>query len=182
MRSILGNSLTLEGLVGRLTTFELSNFDSYKPESLESSFKAKLLLKDSDEKKQRKKRRIKNVSSGSDTEEEDVEQLEALLARIFHRGKGKFKSKLPIICFNCNEVGHIAARCPEKIKIKWNDKYKGKRSEDSRKYKNKGKKSYIVEGGDSNENDDEVVYVAIKDELDEDEATTLVTCVNKNAK
>ena len=51
LRCILGNNLTLEDLVGRLTTFELSNYENYKPESLEFSFKAKLLLKDFDEKK-----------------------------------------------------------------------------------------------------------------------------------
>ena len=73
LRCILGNNLTLEGLVVRITTFELSNFDNYKPESLESTFKAKLLLKDSDEKKQKKKRKIKHVSSDSVTDEEDVE-------------------------------------------------------------------------------------------------------------
>ena len=42
LRCILGNTLSLEGLVGRLTTFELSNFDNYKSESTESSFKVKL--------------------------------------------------------------------------------------------------------------------------------------------
>ena len=51
------------------------------------------------------------MSNDSDTDEDDIEQLEALLARRFHRGKGKFKGKLPIICFNCNEFGHIALRC-----------------------------------------------------------------------
>ena len=35
LKCILGNDLTLEGQVGRLTTFELSNFDNYKPESIE---------------------------------------------------------------------------------------------------------------------------------------------------
>ena len=35
LRCIPGNNLTLEGLVGRLTTFELSNFGNYKLESLE---------------------------------------------------------------------------------------------------------------------------------------------------
>ena len=108
--------------------------------------------------------------------------MEALLARIFYRGKGKFKGRLPIICFNCNEVGHIAPRCPEKRNLKGNDKYKGKISEYSREYEDKGKKCYIAEGGDSDENDDEVVYVVMKDELDEDEATALVTYVNKNEK
>ena len=43
-----------------------------------------------------KKRRIKHVFGDSDTDEEDVNQLEALLARRLHKGKGKFKGKLPI--------------------------------------------------------------------------------------
>ena len=84
------------------------------------------------------------MSSDSDTEEEDVEQLEALLARRFHGGKKEFKVKLPIICFNCNEVGHISTRYLEKINFKGNDKYKGRRSEDSREHKDKGKKCYIA--------------------------------------
>ena len=120
------------------------------------------------------------MSSDSDTDEEDVEQLEALLARRFHKGEGKFKGKLPIICFNCNEIGHIVARCLEK-KNRWiSDKYKGRRNEDNKDYKDKGKKCYIIEGDDSNEHDDEVVYVAMKEKSDEDEATALLTCVNKN--
>ena len=78
---------------------------------IESTFKAKLSFKDSEETRQNKKKGKENhVSSDSDTDEEDIKQVEALLARIFHKGKGK----LPIICFNCNEVGHIAARCTQK--------------------------------------------------------------------
>ena len=179
MRCILGNDLTLEDLVDRLFAFELSNFDNYKPKSLESTFKAKLFLKDSDEKKQKKKKRkIKYVSSDSDTDEEDVEQLEALLARRFHRGNGKFKGKLPIICFNWNEVGHIVSRCIQKKNYRCRDKYKNRSEDDSKDFKDKGKKScYIAEEetrDDSGEHDDEV-----EDEFDEDEAIALVTCVKK---
>lgn len=111
LRCIPGNDLSLEGIIGRLTAFELSNFDNYKLDKVESAFKAKLSLQDSEQGRSRKERKKKYVSSDSSTDEEDVEQLEALLARRFHRGKGKFKGKLPIVCFNCNEVGHIAARC-----------------------------------------------------------------------
>ena len=94
------------------------------------------------------------------------------------------KGKLPIICFNCNEVGHIATRCTQKNNYRGGDKYKIKREDDSKDYKDKGKKScYIVEEETKDESDDhdgEVVYVAIKDEFDEDEATALVSFVNKN--
>ena len=100
---------------GRLTAFELSNFDNYKLENIESTFKAKLSLKDSEETRQKKKKgKEKHVSSDNDIDEEDIEQLEVLLTRRVHRGKGKLKGELPIICFNCNEVGHIVARCTQK--------------------------------------------------------------------
>ena len=139
-------------------------------------------MKKPNEKKKKKKK--KYVSNNSDTDEKNVEQLEALLARRFHKGKEKFKGRLPIFCFNCNEVGHISARCLEKKNYRGGDKYKGRRDEDSKDYKDKGKKScYIVEEetkDDSDEHDDEVVYVAMKDKSNEDEATALVTCVNKN--
>ena len=142
-------------IAGRLTTFELSNFDNYRPENLEYAFKAKLLLKDTEEvKPKKKKRKIKYASSDSNTDEEDVEQLEALMARIFHRGKGKFKDKLPIICFNCNEIDHIATRCPQKKNYKEGRKYKNRREDDSRDHKDEGKKCYIVEEEDYDENDD----------------------------
>lgn len=74
LRCILGNDLTLEGLVGRLTNFDLSNLDNYKPENIESAFKAKLTLKESREKRQMKKiGKVKYVSSDSNTDEEDIE-------------------------------------------------------------------------------------------------------------
>ena len=115
LRCIPRNTLSLEGLIGRLTAFELSNFGNYKPKNIESTLKAKLSLKDLEETRQQKKKgKVKYVFSDSNIDEEDIEQLEAFLERRFHRGKGKFKGKLPIICFNCNEVGHIAARCTQK--------------------------------------------------------------------
>ena len=124
LRCIPENDLPLEGLVGRLTSFEISNYDNYKPDNVESTFRANSLLKYFDEKKQKKKKRkIKRAFSDSDIDEEYVEQIEALLARRFYRGKEKFKGKLPIIYFNCNEIGHIVARCPKKKNYKGSDKY-----------------------------------------------------------
>ena len=91
----------------------------------------------------------KYADSDSEIDDEDIDKLETLLARRFHKGKEKYKCKMPVICFNCHEVGHIAARCPEKKKNrddKYEDKYKRRKDDDSKIYKDNGKKScYIAE-------------------------------------
>ena len=70
------------------------------------------------------------------------------------------------MCFNYNEVGHIAARCLEKKDYRGGDKYKSRRDEDKKDYKDKCKKScYIVEKetkDDSDEHDDEVFDISVK--------------------
>ena len=52
-----------------------------------------------------KKGKEKYVNSDSDESNDELDELEALMARIFPRGSGKH----PIIYFSCNKVGHIAA-------------------------------------------------------------------------
>ena len=88
LRCIVGSSLTLEAFIGRLTTFELSNFDNFTPRSVDTTFSAKLTLDDSKDKK-KKKKKVKYVDSDSESNDEDIEELEALISRGFHRGKGK---------------------------------------------------------------------------------------------
>ena len=74
LRCIPGIKLSLKGIVGRLTTFKLSNIDNYRPENLESTFNTKLFLKDTKVVKlKKKKRKIKYASSNINTDEEDVE-------------------------------------------------------------------------------------------------------------
>lgn len=86
---------------------------------------------------------------------------------------------LPIICFNCNEVGHMAIRCTKKKNYKGGDKYKNRREDNNKDYKDEGKKScYIAEEkirDDSDEHDDKVVNVAMKEKSNEDEVAALVT-------
>lgn len=114
---------------------------------------------------EKKKKIEKYFSNDSVIDEEDVDQLEALLARRFHRGKGKFKGKLPIMCSNCNELGHIAARCLEKKNYRGGDKCKSRRGEEKKHYKDKAKKSCYIDEEEakdgSDDNDDEVVYVTM---------------------
>ena len=55
LRCVPGNTLSFEGIIGRLIAFELSNFDNYKPKNFESAFKAKMTIKDNKEVQTNKK-------------------------------------------------------------------------------------------------------------------------------
>lgn len=86
MRCDPNNNITLDALVGRLTAFELDNYDSYTPSSsnLESAFEAKLSLK---------KKAKRSKSEEEDSSDSDLEAIKALLARRYPKGKGKYKGK-----------------------------------------------------------------------------------------
>ena len=84
LRCTPSNNLTLEGVVGRLITFEMSNFDNYMLATIESTFKSQLILS---------KKKGKHVKSESDCSNDEIDDLEALIAKIFGREKGK----IPII-------------------------------------------------------------------------------------
>lgn len=50
---------------------------------------------------------------------------------------GKFIGKLPLICFDCGEVGHFSVKCPHKNEVVTNGK-KG-----PRKFNKQGKKKWF---------------------------------------
>ena len=106
--------ITLDSLVGRLTTFELDNFDNYVPSSknFESAFKAKLSLKDHC--KKWKATSSKTKEETKESLDNDLEVVESLLAKKYSKSRRKYKDKIPLICFSCKEIGHITARCPNK--------------------------------------------------------------------
>ena len=112
MRCDPNNKITLDALVGRLTTFELDNYDNYTPSSsnLEPAFEANLSLNKKDTKPIKKQ----SKSEEEDKSDSDLEAIEALLVRRYLKGKGKYKGKIPLIYFSCEEVGHIFARCPNR--------------------------------------------------------------------
>lgn len=101
------SNLTLDTLIGKLTTFELNNFDNSVVTSVESAFMTSLKIGKSS------RRNDKNNDNDSNTNDE-LDELEALMARRLPKGKGRYRGKLPLACFNCKEVGHIVARCPNK--------------------------------------------------------------------
>ena len=113
----------------------------------------------------------------------DLEFVEALLAKKYSRSKGRYKGKIPLICFSCEEVGHIAAKCPNKENKdeKKNKKYKNKKEfKNYKDYKGKSKRSCFM-AKDSDNSEDEMVYIVVKDESnDEEDEMALISHVSKN--
>ena len=58
------------------------------------------------------KKNTLSIDSEEDKSDEDLKVIEA--CKSTSKGKGKFRGKFPLICFSCEEVGHIVARCPNK--------------------------------------------------------------------
>src|SRR5271156_46817 len=106
MRAVANNTVTLDSLIGRLISFEMNNFDNSVLPNLESAFKSSIRISKSSH------RHTSRRDSESESEEEDIDEIEALMDRRTQRGKGKYKGKLPLVCFNCKEIGHFATRCP----------------------------------------------------------------------
>jgi hypothetical protein len=70
---------------------------------------------------------------------------------------GRYRGKLPLICFNCDGIGHFAKKCPHKKKrndegySKGRQTYKGKRT--TKKF---FKKSFCTKEDISSSDEDEV--------------------------
>jgi hypothetical protein len=116
----------------------------------EATFKASKKTKKKD------KQKAKSDSSNSDISEDDEEV--ANFVRRMKKGTEKYRGKLPLICFNCDGIGHFANKCPHKKK-KINEEddskrkqiYKGKRTK-----KKIFKKSLCTKEDSSSSDKDEV--------------------------
>jgi hypothetical protein len=96
------------------------------PDVKEAAFKA------SKRSKQNKKEQ-EEYSSSSDVSEDD-EEVANFVKRLNKGTNGRYRGKLPVICFNCDGIGHFANKFPHKKKrndegySKGRQTYKGKRT------------------------------------------------------
>jgi hypothetical protein len=116
------NSISMDELHGIFTAYEMRT-EQENPDTKEAAFKAS----------KKSKKKEKELSSSSDVSEDD-EEVANFVKRLNKGTNDRYRGKLPLICFNCDGIGHFANKCPHKKKR--NDEgysnrkqtYKGKRT------------------------------------------------------
>jgi hypothetical protein len=141
------DSISMDELHGIFTAYEM-RIEQENPGIKEAAFKA------SKRSKQKSKQKEKEYIINSDISEDD-EEVSNLVRRLKKGTDDRYKGKLPLICFNCDGIGHFANKCPYKKK-KRNDEddsnrkqtYKGQRT------KNKAFKKSFYTKEDSSSSDE----------------------------
>jgi hypothetical protein len=137
------------------------------PVTKEATFKA------SKKTKKKYKQKPKSYCSCSDDSKEDEEV--ANFVKRLKDGTEKYKGKLPLICFNCDSVGHFSNKChykKNKINEEEYDPKNKKQIQKGRRYKKKFFKKILCTKEDSSSSDEDevrdsdtkiVLFMEIKD-------------------
>jgi hypothetical protein len=142
------NSISMDKLHGIFTAYEMRT-EQENPDVKEATFKASKRSK-------KKKKEQEEYSSNNDVSEDD-EEVANFVKRLNKGTNGRYRGKLPLICFNCDGIGHFANKCPHKKKrndegySKGRQTYKGKRTT-----KKVFKKNFCTKEDISSSDEDEV--------------------------
>jgi hypothetical protein len=117
----------MDELHGIFTPCEM-RIEQENPTIKEATFRA------SKRSKKKGKKKEKEYSSSSDISKDD-EEVANFVRRLKKGTSGRYKGKIPFLCFNCDGIGHFVDKYPHKKK-KINDEddsnrkqtYKGKRT------------------------------------------------------
>jgi hypothetical protein len=120
------NSISMDKLHGIFTTYEMRT-EQENPDIKEASFKESKRSKKKGKKKEKEHNNINDIS-------EDDEEATNFVRRLNKGTNDRYRGNLPLICFNCDGIGHFSNKCPHKKKR--NDEgysnikqtYKGKRT------------------------------------------------------
>jgi hypothetical protein len=162
------DSISMDELHGIFTAYEMRT-EQENPDVKEAAFKASKRSK-------KKKKEQEEYSSNSDASEDD-EEVANFVKRLNKGTNGRYRGKLPLICFNCDGIGHFANKCPHKKKRNDEGYSKGKHT-----YKGKittkkvfKKRLYTKEDISSSDEDEvsdnetgRVLFMAVKDSDKED--------------
>jgi hypothetical protein len=142
------NSICMDELHGIFTTYEMIT-EQENPYVKEAAFKAS--------KRSKKKKREQEEYSSRNNVLEDDEEVANFVKRMNKGTNDRYRGKLPLICFNCDGIGHFDNKCPHKKKrnnegySKGRQTYKGKRT-----IKKVFKKKFCTKEDISSSDEDEV--------------------------
>jgi hypothetical protein len=117
------NSISMDELHGIFTAYEMRT-EQKNVDVNEAAFKASKRSK-------KKKKEQEEYNSNNDVSEDD-EEVANFVKRLNNGTNGRYRGKLPLICFNCDDIGHFSNKCPHKKKrndegySKGKHTYKGK--------------------------------------------------------
>jgi hypothetical protein len=157
------NSISMDELHGIFTAYEM-RIEQENPDVKEATFKASKRSK-------QKKKEQEEYSSRNDISKDD-EEVANFVKRLNKGTNGRYRGNIPLICFNCDGIGHFANKCPHKKKrndegySKGKHTYKGKRTT-----KKDFKKRLCIKEDISSSDEDEisdsetgrVLFMAVKD-------------------
>jgi hypothetical protein len=161
-------SISMDDLHGIFTTYEMRT-EQENLDVKEASFKASKRSKKK-KKEQEEYRRSSDVSKG-------YEEVANFVKRLNKGTNGRYIGKLPLICFNCDGIGHFSNKCPHKKKrndegySKGRQTYKGKRTIKKVFKKNFSTKEDISSSDEDEVSDNEtwrVLFMAVEDSNKED--------------
>jgi hypothetical protein len=158
----------MDELHGIFTAYEMRT-EQENPDVKEAAFKASKRSK-------KKEKQQEEHSSNSDVSEDD-EEVVNFVKRLNKGTDGRYRGKLPLICFNCDGIGHFSNKCPHKKKrndegySKFKQTYKGKRTTKKVFKKNLCTKEDISSSDEDEVSDSEtgrVLFMAVEDSYKED--------------
>jgi hypothetical protein len=157
------DSISMDELRGIFTTYEMRT-EQENPYVKEATFKASKRSK-------QKKKKQEEYSNNSDASKDDEEV--ANFVKRFNKGpNGRYRSKLPFICFNCDGIGHFANKCPHKKKRNDEGYSKGKHTYKGKRITKKVFKKILYTQEDISSSDEDevsdnetrrVIFMAVKD-------------------
>jgi hypothetical protein len=119
------NSIIMDELHGIFTTYEMRT-EEENTDVTKASFKASKISK-------KNKNKEEEYSNNSDISEDD-EEVTNFIKRLNNITNNRYRGKIPLICFNCDGIGHFSNKCPDKKRrndegySKGKHSYKGRRN------------------------------------------------------
>jgi hypothetical protein len=155
------DTLTVDQLHGIFTAYEMRTGND-KSSKRETTFKAS---------KTKMKQEQKTNDKLSDISDDETTKF----IKKLNKGTGKYKGKIPLICFNCGKIGHFVNKCPNPKQEESDDErtlknHKKINTNNKKKFNKKNKTFFTQEDNSSSEENEEdepeLLFMGIKNQYD----------------